>query len=268
MPQMPAMPQAVRSSLEVWLSHHDRLLPGLIDGLYVVGSSVLDDWQDDSDIDVIAFTSTTPGTEQVEAMANAHADTISELGAVKIDGPRLLWTDIAADPVPVVRPWSLDGEFHHDDGCFEINPVMWFTLASYGQTVRGPQTCELSIATDTTTLITFVQENTATYWRSVAEGVTAAANDPLRDAFAPEMTAWAVLGVARMLFTVRNGDVASKSAAGRWLADEHPKYRELIDHALGIRRGTVGQPDSRETALSVAAYMDTVIGLVAESDHR
>lgn len=262
---MPAMPQAVRSSLDVWLSHHDRLLPGLIDGLYVVGSAALDDWQEESDIDVIAFTSAAPRTEQVEKLATAHADTIGQLGAVKIDGPRLLWTDISTNPAPVVRPWSLDGEFNHDDGCFELNPVMWYTLANYGQAVRGPEASELSVATDATTLSDFIQENTATYWRSVADGVTAAANDPERDTFAPEMTAWAVLGVARMLFTARTGDVASKSAAGRWLATDYPKHEKLIDHALGIRQGQIGGPDSRDTALAVAAYLEAVIGLVAES---
>ena len=56
-----------------------------------------------------------------------------------IDGPYLAWGDLIAAPgTGLHRPWTLDGELHHDGDCFEINPVTWYTLATYGVTVRGP----------------------------------------------------------------------------------------------------------------------------------
>ena len=38
-----ALPDSVRSSIDTWLAHHDRLAPGLIEGLYLVGSVAFDD---------------------------------------------------------------------------------------------------------------------------------------------------------------------------------------------------------------------------------
>ncbi len=262
MPVNSSIPAAVDEALDVWLRHHDQLAPGLVDGLYLVGSAVLNDWQTDSDIDIVAFSSSVPGDDEIAVMRAAHEATNAELVGAKIDGPRLIWDDVAKAPVRLTCPWTLDGEFHHDDGCFELNPVIWHTLAIYGRAVRGSDPSELEIATDPVALQSFVLANADGYWRGLARGVAAASRDPERTSFDPAMTAWSVLGVARMLFTATTGDIASKSAAGIWLAAELPEHGELVEHALAIRRGEVEGSDTREIAVATATYLDRIVGLV------
>ena len=53
----------VNEALETWLACHDRVAPGLIEGLYIVGSIALDDWRPGSDIDLVAFTAD-PATDE------------------------------------------------------------------------------------------------------------------------------------------------------------------------------------------------------------
>lgn len=78
-------------------------------------------------------------------MRAAHLATTEEAGGIDIDGPRLVWADVATAPTELLRPWTLHGEFHHDDGCFELNPVMWHTLAAHGWPARGPDPAEMQI---------------------------------------------------------------------------------------------------------------------------
>jgi len=260
------LPQTVRDSLDTWLLHHDEAAPGLIEGFYLVGSLALGNWQPSSDIDIIAFTAEPPTDAEVEAMRSAHVATVDELGGVDIDGQRLTWRDVASRPQPIVRPWTLAGEFHHDDGCFENNPVIWFTLATYGLAVRGPAVSDLDIAVDASQVHEFVQDNTEHYWRSVADSINSALDDPDRDTFNADLTSWSILGVARMLYTARTSDVTSKSGAGEWLANELPEHRTLIEHALKIRANAATPTDNRQTAQDTAALMNRVADLVAATD--
>ena len=46
------------------------------------------------------------------------------------------------------RPWSHEGSLHHDGECFELNPVTWYVLATYGVTVRGPSTDDQIVGLD------------------------------------------------------------------------------------------------------------------------
>ncbi len=268
MTSRPTLPGQVSEAVDVWLSAHDEHAPGLIAGLYIVGSAALDDWRPGSDIDVVAFCSSVPDDGQVAQLRSAHRASVDLIGTeVDVDGPRLTWSDVTKPPAPWPRPWTLAGEFHHDEECFEQNPVTWQSLADHGVSVRGPVPSELSIAVDTADLQAFVAGNTGGYWRSVADAVNNALADPDRTEFNAEMTSWCVLGLARMLCTSRTGTIVSKTSAGRWLAREHPELAPLVEHAVRVRLASGGDPappDDRATAIATAQYMRTVIDLVVD----
>ncbi len=253
---------SVREALEAWLEIHDEYSPGLIEGLYVVGSAALDDWQPNSDIDIVAVCPIVPDDEQVAALRTAHEATVEAVGDVDIDGPRLTWRDVAGEPIDLIRPWTLGGEFHHNNECFELNPVMWHELAYQSQSMRGPERTDLTVAVESDSLSSFVRANTDGYWRSVAGAVGQALDDPDRTEFPAEMTSWCVLGLARMLYTARTGSIASKTVAGRWLAAEHPEFESLVAHAAAVRRHGSSGPDDREMALATGRYMQTLIDIV------
>src|SRR5262249_32847585 len=150
-------------------------------------------------------------------------------------------------PQASARPWMLGGVFHHDAECFELNPVTWFTLALYGVTVRGPSSTELQIPLDRMERVRFVIDNAADYWTTVLGQLRAALTELApTDTLPSSVPEWCLLGVCRLLYTATTGDVASKSAAGHWVAD-------VIDgqHARTVRevarlRGEAQQPVSRD----------------------
>ncbi len=245
---------------------HDEVAPGLLTGVILVGSAVLDDWRPGSDIDVIVLVDRIDD-DAVAALRSAHDRFgAGELGTT-IDGPRLLADDLAGAPAAIMdpRPWTLDGAFHLDDECFELHPVTWLTLARHGRAVRGPTAASLGVTADLDAVRSFCRENAATYWSGVGEQIRSALTDETRTEFPSEMTAWTVLGVARLLFTIRTGDVISKSGAGRWIAAELPAHRTIIDRALAIRSGEIGGVDDRAAVDAVADYVDDVLALIRRS---
>ena len=253
------LPDEARTALDRWLAVHDEVAPGLIEGLYLVGSLALDDWQPRSDIDIVAFTADPATDDDAALLRDAHEVAAAEIDR-SIDGPRLAWGDVTVAPISLHRPWSLDGEFRHDGDCFEINPITWYTLAVHGVAVRGPEPSTLGVVTDVDDCRRFVHDHVATSWRQVAETVAAAADDPERARFDAEVTEWCVLGIARMFATYRTGRVLSKSAAGEYLVAEAPEYTSLVERALAIRRAPEAlEPVDRTTARATAELLHRVV---------
>ncbi|MEM9748690.1 MAG: aminoglycoside adenylyltransferase domain-containing protein [Actinomycetota bacterium] len=248
MAAVPDLPQPVVDATTRWLARHDELAPGLIDGLYVVGSAALGDWRPGSDIDLIAFTSREVDADESPLLRSAHGAAATDDPGVDVDGPRLEWADVAVAPRRLVRPWSIGDEFHHDDGCFELHPVTWRTLARHGVEVRGPAVAELEVFDDDRAVRDFVRDNTNSYWRGVSDQIEQAlAASPDRHQFDASTVSWCVLGIARMLITARTGDVVSKTEAGRRAVDQFPTDRALVARAIDIRHGRSTDPADRPT---------------------
>ena len=238
----PPVPGAVSAAVEAWLGHHDQLAPGVVEGLYVVGSASLEDWTPRSDVDIVAFVADPTDVEVVTGLESAHQAYRSDLGHPTIDGPFLSWADVTSPPLASQRPWSLDGEFRFDGDCFEINPVTWFTLAEHGIALRGPSPTDLDVYLDESDLCRWVIENVDTYWRSVRDEIAGILRgDPDRTEFAAGTVEWCTLGVARMWFTADTGGVASKNAAGAWAARQLPHHAAVFATAARIRAGETGE---------------------------
>ncbi len=208
-------------TIRLWVDTFDEIVPRTIEGLYVIGSVALDDWQPhSSDIDMVAITTEPADEEMAGSLLAAHAVFAERSPQRTVDGPFLAWGDLLASPQGVTRPWTLDGSFHHDAECFELNPVTWYTLATYGVRVRGPELGDLSIPIDRDDMVRFVIDNARSYWTVVHDQFAAALGE-LRatDTLSSSVPVWCLLGTCRMLYTALTGDVASKSAAGLWAGE-------------------------------------------------
>ena len=225
-----------------WIQTIDDVAPGVVEGLYVVGSVALEDWQPHrSDIDIVAITSEPADDEVSGTLRTAHAVFMESMPGSRVDGPVLAWGDLTLPPVGVSRPWMLDGVFHHDAECFEINPVTWYTLAMYGVSLRGPQPDTLRIPLDLEERRRFVRDNANSYWTGVLADLRGAITEMASGATLPSsVPQWCLLGATRMLYTASTGDVASKSAAGSWAAELlGPPWSPVIDAVVALRE----QPD-------------------------
>lgn len=259
-----SLPGAVVSRLEAWLDAHDRLAPGLVEGLYVVGSASLDDWRPTSDIDIVGFVADPTDVDTVGRLRTAHDADRAAGSMPTVDGPLLAWADVSTPPVAAQRPWTLDGDFRFDGECFEMNPVTWFTLSTYGIPLRGPAPGQLEVRLDVDERRTWVRENVATYWSGLGRQIERSlVAEPGREDFDSAMTEWCALGIARMAYTWETGDVTSKSGAGRWAAVRYRDHRTVLDRALSIRERTNDSTVDRATVDQVSALIGDVVADIA-----
>ena len=107
-------------------------------------------------------------------------------------------------------------QFHHDGECFEINPVTWYVLATYGVTVRGPTVDRLGVYLDVEARMRFVVDNLRDYWQPLAAQVREACAAAPDRSFEASLFEWCALGALRLHFTAFTGDVMSKRGAGEY----------------------------------------------------
>jgi hypothetical protein len=237
------------STLGEYLAAVDEAAPGVVEGLYVVGSAALGDWHPSfSDIDVVAVTAEPATEDDAEAIRLAHARLRGRRPFPTVDGPYVAWGDLVVEPATGLhRPWVSDGVVHHDADCVEINPITWYTLATYGLTVRGPPAEHLEIALDVEARVRFAVDDLDGYWRVIAEDLATSVG---RRTFTTADLEWCVLGPLRLHFTAFTADVTSKRGAGEHgLAVAPARFHDAITAALTVRRlGADGAADDADIA--------------------
>ncbi len=226
------------------MSTYDEIAPRSIEGLYVIGSIALDDWQPhSSDIDIVAITTEPADEEMAATLLTAHAVFLERCPSARVDGPFLAWGDLTLSPQGATRPWTLDGDFHHDAECFELNPVTWHTLATHGIRVRGPEAAELDIPLDLDEFGRFITDNSRHYWKPVHDQFEAALSEMRpTDTLPSSVPVWCLLGVCRMLYSAATGGVTSKSAAGLWAADVLGEQHRKVCESVVALRSEADQP--------------------------
>ena len=246
---------SVAEALGTYLDAVDSCAPGLVEGLYVVGSFALDDWHPGrSDIDIVAVTADPATEEDAGALRTAHSLLAERQPRPTIDGPYVAWGDLTIAPGSLHRPWALDNVLHHDSECFELNPVTWYVLKTYGVTVRGQTPDQLVIDTDVEQRIRFVSDNLVAYWLPLADRIRAVVDDPAHDRLGGDVLEWLTLGPLRLHHTAFTGDVTSKRGAGEHGLSVAPRrFRPVLREALAARAGTRPEgPVGRDTMTSAA----------------
>jgi hypothetical protein len=249
-------------AVDRWVSTFDEIAPGTIEGVYVVGSAALGDWQArSSDIDIVAVTAEPADEEMAGTLLTAHAVFVERSPQRRVDGPFVAWGDLTVPPHAITRPWMLDGRFHHDAECFELNPVTWFTLARYGVRVRGPQPSDLPIALELDERVRFVVDNAKSYWAGVhAELAGALGELGPEDTLPSSVAEWCLLGACRMLYTAATGDVTSKSGAGRWAATVlNEENRRICQAVVEMRNDPAESAVRRDVLVATEAAMREVL---------
>ncbi|MEV4349970.1 nucleotidyltransferase domain-containing protein [Actinoplanes sp. NPDC049596] len=238
-----------------YLKLADDRRPGLVTGLYLVGSAALGAWQPEhSDVDAVILTSRETAPEDLAALAGIH----SELGRPFFDGVYLspalagIWPD---DRRPV--PFAVDGVLVTDRPCGELTPVVWLVLRKYGIAIRGA--ADPGVRVDHENLRRYLLDNLRDYWQDMAAQITAAVPAITGEAVDADSVVWVVLGPARLHYTLVYGDVIAKAAAGGYLAKRFPEYADLAARAVRHRAGHPQQFTPADLAAAAEAA-DAVAG--------
>ncbi|GAA1256971.1 hypothetical protein GCM10009677_04060 [Sphaerisporangium rubeum] len=218
-----------------YLAAADTEAPGLVEGLYLEGSTALGEFRPRvSDIDFVAITATPPEGAALAALGRTHARLRDRYRRPFLDGVYLTWDDLRTGPESIeTRP----GVTHGRLGSVPVTPVTWHTLASYGLTCRGPAKPE--IWRDDRALAHWTDANLDSYWRRLHTRASRPLSLRSAAALTPYATVWTATGVTRLHYTLATGDITSKESAARYGLEIFPdRWHRLLEEALRIRRAS------------------------------
>jgi predicted nucleotidyltransferase len=214
----------------------DEEAPGLVEGLYLVGSVALGEFRPHtSDVDFVAVTAAPPDDPALAALSRAHHRLRRHRRRPTFDGVYVTWHDLRRDPVSAPPgPSAHEGRFRADPGARD--PVTWHTLARCGVHVRGPAVADLHVWADERVLRRWVLRNLDDYW-----GRLRAAGDRLASptgvaSLTPYAVVWCVPGLARIHYTLVTGAITSKEGGALHALGAFPRWHRIVEESLRIRR--------------------------------
>jgi hypothetical protein len=252
----------------------DRLLPGRIQGFYVVGSTALGAFRPGrSDIDFVAALDRRLDRHELRRLRLVHVLTSGPAalralarGQVSLPGccnGTFVVADDLTRPVTAIGPVASQTghEFGAGEG-FDVNPVMWTVLADSGIAVRGPAPGTLGLDPEPDRLRQWNLDNLDGYWRPWAErALRGRGAMRLRPGRWP--AAWGALGAPRLHHTIATGRIISKEAAGEYaLTTFDPQWHPVVHEALAYWRGhpaTAAFPDARARTRRAAELVLEVV---------
>jgi aminoglycoside adenylyltransferase-like protein/nucleotidyltransferase-like protein len=233
----PRLPTALIPIVEHYLSSLDQHLPNFLRGFYTVGSIALDEFNPHfSDIDFVAVIDHRVTHEEQEWLSQIHKDIERQYSRWKFSGMYLLKDEVGkyAGEVDTLLGFH-DGvlRLHHNS---ELNPVTWWILKNHGIPILGPPPRELPIIVDSQRLVSWTHENMKTYWKSWTRQP-----GRLIVLFSDWGIQWAVLGILRQFYTIRENKITAKQRAGQYALSVVPeRWHRLINEALRIRTKAAG----------------------------
>jgi len=254
--------RAALPRIEAFVSALVSRFPGLVDSVSVTGSAANGDWHEGrSDIDLVVSTWRPILERDAPALAELHAATI---GAGSVDGVYLTvdQLDDGPDRVPTA-PQVVDGQLRMGVPGGQLSWVTWLELGGApraevsGESVgpwhpaapAGARTAERAAA--------FSARNLVSYWQPL--GKDARRRSLLKrgsEPVAAAAVAWVVLGPPRLVVTIEEQRVVSKSGGGEFAAAAFPEFAPLISRVLDWRRTGAGEftaTDARAATKLLAA---------------
>jgi Domain of unknown function (DUF4111) len=248
-----------RNAADDLLARLDRVVPGRIEGFYVVGSASMGAFRPGrSDVDFVAIVD---GDFRATELLKLRALHIGRwLAAVTRDtvlqrrwplvcnGIYLKAGDLSRSPLEVTPlAGHVTGRFRaaSREG-FDVNPVTWYVLAHHGITLRGPDRDHLQVHANQAELRAWVLDNLNSYWRRWA-----ARAHPLglsiRDVPPRRLAASGVLGAPRLHYTIATGEIATKETAARYAIEMFAsRWHGLIEDAMAYWRSEPPPPAYRK----------------------
>jgi Domain of unknown function (DUF4111) len=265
--------ERVQQIVADYLWHVDRALPGVVEGLYLVGSLALDDFHPrTSDIDFVAVCRHCLDDRAIRALRRVHARVAKRPLGRRFSGPYVTWSELAAKPRRAV-PGPHVGRNGTVSAGVQTgrDPVTWHTLARHGLALRGPSPDALDVWIDSVGLVSWTRRNLDDYWRRWLHRSSRLLSRPGMATLIDWGPAWGVLGVSRLHYTLTTGEISSKTGAGMYAREAFPsRWLKIIDECLRIRRDDPKRIFYRsrfERRRDALAFVDIVIADAQRLEH-
>jgi predicted nucleotidyltransferase len=218
----------VNAVLENLLAQMQAILGDKLVGLYLYGSLVAGDYDDDtSDIDLLAATSGDIDTVDFDALNTMQEDFVAarpkwqdrlEIAYLSLHALKTFKTE--AHPIAIISP----GEpFNIKNGGRDWL-VNWYVVREKGVTLFGPPPETIIAPVSKEEFIEVVKEHLV-WWR-----------DWINEAHPRGAQAYAILTMCRALYTVTHGEQLTKPQAALWAQQEFPEWASTIRNALMWRK--------------------------------
>ncbi len=234
------LPQIVETVMNEYKGLFNEYLPNTLVGLYLHGSIALNAFEVGSDIDFITVTSRHLMENEVGVLSKIHRIIARKYKTPEMDGVYITWEELGK----VKNDYQ--NHFYYNNGhlsygpYFNFNPVTWFLFAKKGITLLGPASSEFELKLPLKQLKSYVYTNMNTYWFDRVQWLESSFDEVLDISFNDmrEETDWTVLGLLRQYYTLAEGDIISKTGAGRYGLIHMPmEYHQIIKEAIHARSG-------------------------------
>lgn len=214
-----------------------KIQPLFIDGIYLTGSLSMNDfYSNKSDIDFLVLCKELPGSEIGAQLKHIHKTIQKRFPKPDLSGCYLTAESIRTEDVENIKVLSYHrGSIHYRN--FEMAPVSLWELKTNAFTLYGEKSANLPVYVKPDVLYKFLYENINSYWSKWVKGHRAFLRYRLLLFVFPRLTEWVLLGVARQLYTLQTGKIASKTEAGKYCLKILPgKFHPIIKDAIRIRQ--------------------------------
>jgi hypothetical protein len=213
-------------------------------GVWLVGSAILGDLTQGSDVDTVTLTSHPVERNEHAGIVRVHEVVHQTFPGVRHDTTFLSLAALGLPPpAHLVTPHSVDGVLHLGKPSGEVHAVTWLTLPHALPVAGGIRPREVHIHADQGAAQEYARANLQDYWARVAAETRVQlrgrdGTEPLRGG---QVVVWLTLGAARLTAFLAGaraqGPVPSKSEAGRWVARRVPQHAALARRAMRARAG-------------------------------
>ena len=192
-----------------------------------------------SDINFVVVTTERLTAAQHDALRRTHARIRSSFPRPHFNGIYVTWEDLATNPQQCGPVASVLAGRLRLRASAEVNPVTWRVLAERGIAVRGPHPDHVDIWDEPTMLRTWSFGNLEEQWRRWRAKAGRLITPRGLAVLGSLVPSWSVLSVSRLHFTLRTGEVTSKSGAGFYALHAFPeRWERIVNECLRIRRNS------------------------------
>jgi predicted nucleotidyltransferase len=224
----PTLYPHINTILDHLLSGMQAILDGKLIGLYLFGSLVWGDFDDDlSDIDLLVAVRETLNEREFLALkrmqddfvrSNPEWDNRVEIAYLSLHALKTFRTEDSL--IGIISP----GEPFHMKDAGKDWLVNWYIVREKGVTLFGPPPQAIIDPIAKEEFVQTVKDHML-WWR-----------DYIHEVYHRGSQAYAILTMCRALYTVRNGEQVSKLQAATWAQGELPQWASLIQDAVAWRK--------------------------------